>query len=289
MFRYLRQNEKGQTMTFVVLGMMALVMFWMMVVNVGILEYRRIKMQNAVDAAALTAVRHQARALNRIGVLNTSVWYTLLPQYQCDQVWVPNKYFMFRCRKVRGTLHNLTDLQSDINRGYSGGFPLWQAQAAAKANGADSLYPVGTSFSLRLHRQEGYILWYSKCQKICFPTKGGWKCIYIPLPPYQWRRENLWMERKWSGSEPQPPHRLRFVATKKKGKAPVGGNLLGIDMPKVYTTAEGRTWLNTKAGTWIPLVEGGLPQENTGWFWPWLFRWGRAFDAGLTPVPGFQH
>lgn len=280
MFDYLRQNEKGQTMTFVVLGMMVLVMFWMMVVNVGILEYRRIKMQNAVDAAALTASRIQANGLNQIGVLNFWVWATLMPQRYCDWLSIPNKYFMICDKSKMGQLQTLTSAQSNLNRGYSG-LPMIYARRVARANGADSLYPL-SGFSLKLRHQKGDILWMRKwC--IWLP-KIGRVCFCLP---YRYKREKLWMYRQWGGSEPQPPHRVRFVATKSGGKVPIGGNLLGINMPTIRTTAQGRTWLNTKAHTIIPLYKGGFPEEKVGVFFPLYQR--RAFDAGLTPVPGFQH
>ena len=96
------------------------------------------------------------------------------------------------------------------------------------------------------------------------------------------------MEREWPGLEPQPPHTIRLLAVKKGGKAPVGGKLLGIEMPNIYAIAKGRTWFSTKAAWWYPIqTKGGFPQKRTLWFWAWRFRGGRAFDAGLIPVLKF--
>jgi hypothetical protein len=63
-------SQKGQAMPYFFMMMVALVMSWMMLINVGKLMTERIMMQNAADNAALSVATYRARVLNKLGRLN---------------------------------------------------------------------------------------------------------------------------------------------------------------------------------------------------------------------------
>jgi len=85
-FRPLR-NEKGQIAIFLVLVFQILFVFFAMSVNMGLVVYDKINLQNATDIAAYYAAEKQAEMLNQIGHIN----------YQIRQAY---KLLAFRLRVV---------------------------------------------------------------------------------------------------------------------------------------------------------------------------------------------
>ena len=72
--RGLHRDDDGQAIIFAALVFVVLVCFAAMVVDVGEVVTWRIRMQNAVDAAALACGTWQARGLNMLQVLNDAHW-----------------------------------------------------------------------------------------------------------------------------------------------------------------------------------------------------------------------
>ena len=85
-FRPLR-NEKGQIAIFLVLVFQILFVFFAMSVNIGLVVYDKINLQNATDLAAYYAAEKQAEMLNQVGHIN----------YQIRQAY---KLLVFRLRVI---------------------------------------------------------------------------------------------------------------------------------------------------------------------------------------------
>lgn len=73
----LKKDEGGQAIMFVAVLALVIALFVAMVINVGNLATNRIRMQNAADAAAMTAATYQARGLNLISATNTTMTWML--------------------------------------------------------------------------------------------------------------------------------------------------------------------------------------------------------------------
>lgn len=84
------RNSKGQVSIFLIFLFQVLFVFFAMVVNVGMLVYYKINLQNSVDLAAYYAAMKQAEMLNTIGHIN----------YQMRQSW---KLLAYRAT-ILGTL-----------------------------------------------------------------------------------------------------------------------------------------------------------------------------------------
>lgn len=67
------RKEEGQVLAVSALTMLSLLMFWVVVINMGPLVRDQIIVQNAVDNAAQTAATIQARAYNRVGHYNANI------------------------------------------------------------------------------------------------------------------------------------------------------------------------------------------------------------------------
>lgn len=83
----LRRNQNGQIAIFLVLVFQVLFIFFAMSINVGLVVYDKINLQNATDLAAYYAAQKQAEMLNQIGHIN----------YQIRQAY---KLLAFRVRVI---------------------------------------------------------------------------------------------------------------------------------------------------------------------------------------------
>lgn len=74
----LGKDEDGQSIVFVALVLIILVCFLAITINVGSQVSRKIQLQNAADAAALSGATWEARGLNLIAELNRGIMGTIL-------------------------------------------------------------------------------------------------------------------------------------------------------------------------------------------------------------------
>jgi len=301
------KDEKGQILPFAALTLLALVMFWMTVVNVGMLVRDRIMLQNAADAAAQSAACMKARALNSIASINALLGIPVLslggisleslveligaPEIIADIiarilrllripeviVWWPYRGtdLPYRC------VNFLIGVQEFYDRLLGGGAYII-ANNVAKKNGADYIVPTSRDiFSLNgaLERNKGLIVY---CDTLV---------IYeIPIPiPTRWHRgAKRWLELKENEREIHNALKVTVVAVKnpERGFFPLGKGLLGIDeMPAIYAIASARPY-NTR-GPMFPShgQRRGLP-ALTAYF---SARSG-GYDAHLIPVGSpYQH
>lgn len=297
------KDEKGQILPFAALTLLALVMFWMTVVNVGKMVRDRIMLQNAADAAAQSAACMKARALNSIGSINALLGIPVvslggIPLESLIELIGGPKIIAEILRLWKfpevivwwpyvGTtppylcVNSLITLQEIYNYTLGGVGAYIIAYNVAKENGADYIIPSPNIFSLdgALKRNEGLIVY---CDTLVI-----WG---IPIPiPTRWEYDtNRWLELKEDEDKVHDALKVTVVAFKKaeRGFYPLGKRLLGIDkMPAIYAIASARPY-NTEG----PM----FPSHGQMWGVPalkeYLFAMFGGYDAHLVPVGSpFQH
>jgi len=301
------KDEKGQILPFAALTLLALVMFWMTVVNVGKMVRDRIMLQNAADAAAQSAACVKARVLNSIGSINALLGIPVQSlggislESLVELIGAPEIISDIIARILRllripevivwwpylGTdlpyryVNSLITLQEFYD--YMGGVGAYTiANSVAKENGADYIIPTSRDiFSLDgvLERNKGLIVY---CD-----TVEIWG-IPIPIPTKWQRSAKRWLELREDEDEIHNALKVTVVAVKnpERGFFPLGKGLLGIDeMPAIYAIASARPY-NTR-GPMFPShgQRRGLP-ALTAYF---SARSG-GYDAHLIPVGSrYQH
>ena len=272
-------NKQGQTLPFMCLIVLSLVMFWMLVVNMGVMLRNRIIVQNAADCAAQTAACYRARALNMVGMYNAVLGSYII--YEGSKImppqgaWIPyaNAYHTYRLTR---SLNRITE----IVRSYGGGWAYLKANEVAKKSGADGIksLAIPRMYSLRLKVDKVRIRFWSTIMVYGLPAPG---------PPCFTRRVNTWYYFK----DKSGPRKNIAIAYKKPQSDcfPLGKNLLGITrIPEILAVAAARPY-NTKGSM--------FPQKKTKLGLKVLFKWLQAasggWEAHLVPVgnisliPGF--
>jgi len=261
------KDERGQILPFVALTLLALVMFWMTVLNVGKMVRDRIMVQNAADAAAQSAACYQARGLNLINLLNVTIGYRLI-------------FCPYAKLEHRSQVRRLIRTQDSLRFRYNRFMMYLLADRIARENGADGVHWVSIPFisDLQLRRNRGFILW--------------WRRIWTPFGsfriPWRWEfRGKKWLEIEKREFDPK----VKIIAYKHYEDEtffPIGKKLLGITkMLPIYAIASARPYN----------IHGpGYPNKNelggiTGFIA--ILRWLLGlpgYDAHLIPVGfPFQH
>jgi len=263
----------GQSMALVALTILVLALFSFSIVSTGRLIYTRIKMQNAADAAALTAARWQARALNRVAQANIAMNGVVqrLRLFGRDAFFVESSVLSaFRAAR--------SALEAAVRSG-SGGFLLWAARDAARSNGAEgvSLGIPPTRLSLQLQAQRGNP-WVYKI------VHG----IPLPWPPFRAGNGVIMYMRTWDQSrlKAQPPHRIRYRAYA-TAPAPFAASLfrgMRTSRPRIYAMAEAKVWLDVRPDA--TLHNGGFLRvsERKWWEGIGIQSWWPQFNASLTNI-----
>lgn len=269
---FLHGKKSGQAMGLTIMVLLVLCMFTFMIVNFFEIEYNRMKMQNAADAAALTQTRLMAYAMNKISQAN-------LAKNVCGLIKIGSLMAILKDTKPVFQAESAT--QKLFNR-WGGGFVTWGAREAAKANGADKASLSGGGASLKLTPRKRTIVLY---KLITVPILGT-----IPFPVGRFKDNYAFVERKWEPNKKKayPPHWCLWRATK-NSKTPFAAGLLGIKKSKnIMATAKAEVWLDMKKSNFWH--NGGFPYKNQSFwdgigiqsFWP-------AFNARLVNVPAMQH
>jgi len=273
------KDEKGQILPFAALTLLALVMFWMTVVNVGKMIRDRIMLQNAADAAAQSAACVKARALNSIGRINALLGIRVLSLGWPKFVWLP--YFDHEVPKA--CIESLIRSQ-DFLYGASGGFAYAIAYEVARENGADELIYYSPKFfmdgSLKrytLERNKGTIVYFDTTIVYVFGIP-----VPIPWPYHKYRNAKRWLELKEDEREIRNALKVTVVVVKNPERSffPLGKGLLGIDeMPAIYAIASARPY-NTRGPMFPPLGQRwGVPALRA-----YLSARSGGYDAHLIPV-----
>lgn len=264
------RNECGQTLPFMCLVVLALVMFWMMVVNMGVMLRDRIILQNAADCAAQTAACYRARALNMVGnynaVLGSYLFYEGSEIIPPQGAWIPysNAYSTYQFTKMMNGI-------SDLVRSYGGGWAYLKANEVAKKSGADGIksLPIPDMYSLRLKVDKVRIRFWST-----IIVEG----IPVPAPPWIVKEVYTWYYLK----DKYGPRKNIAIAYKnpQSGFFPLGKNLFGIsEIPEILAISAARPY-NAKGSM--------FPEGKTKWGWRVLYKWCQAsyggWEAHLVPV-----
>jgi len=303
------KDERGQILPFVALTLLALVMFWMTVVNVGKLVRDRIMLQNAADAAAQSAACMKARALNSIGRINALLGVPVqslggIPLESLIELVLRHapktirKIIAFFLRKLPfpevvvwwpyvGTVlpnqyvKSLITLQEFYNYTLGGVGAYIIAYNVAKENGADYVIASPNIFSLdgALDRNRGLIVY---CDTVVI-----WG-IPIPIPTRWQRGAKRWLELKENEDEIHNALKVTVIAVKKaeRGFFPLGKGLLGIEkMPTIYAIASARAY-NTKG----PMFPSHGRRSGISALTEYLSAMFGGYDAHLIPVGSpFEH
>jgi len=129
-------SQQGQVLVFTGLLLLVPVMFFLVTLNVGRMVAIRIKMQNAVDAAAQTAALWQARGLNLEGHLNMvqeSLHYAYLGALATLQFEI--------AEQIHLSSSKITAAQEKIANTFPG-IAMTSAFIVARKNGLDAVWPV---------------------------------------------------------------------------------------------------------------------------------------------------
>jgi len=187
-----KMNENGQALIFTAMFLVIFAVCFLAVFDIGQLVARRMKMQNAVDAAAQTAALWQARGLNLEGHLNAIQGGLFL-------AYIPALIKPSVALKIQQTSSKISKIQEKI----ANQFPLYAAASAlsiARKNGADFAYPVNSA----------------NLKNAC--TLGVKKTNKIPIIKNAFTVYNLDIPKYWTPQERKGPY-VTFLAYKKPEKS----------------------------------------------------------------------
>ena len=240
-------NEKGQALIFTVIFLLIFVVCFIGVFNVSQLIALRMKMQNAVDAAAQTAALWQARGLNLEGHLNAI-------QEGLFLAYIPALIKPPVALKIQQFSSKISIIQEKI----ASQFPLYAIVSAfsiARKNGADFVLPVNA-----LNPKIACTLGIKKTNKISF-IEDAFTIYNLDIPKY------------WAPQEKKGPY-VTFLAYKKSPRL-IGIKVFQLKSPSIWTIASAKPKYKNetaapagkvKAGWRAVLVPVRLPGEELGGF-----------------------
>lgn len=237
----LRKDNGGQAAVFAALMLLVLVMFIMLVVDVGQLVSWRIRMQNATDSAAMAGAVWQARGLNVIAMLNI-LW---VPAFVIDliKLWFTGD--------VNFTITNIVQKIQDVMKYAVPVIAITQVATYGRANKADIAVPLPTAVAESLLSINSI----SDVKGIFDDAKSltSWIPCWLNV-----ERTTVFVCASgklgpMTGGEDVYTFSLAY-----KGSQPVliGGYLLGIRIPSIYTTAKAVPYGGSLGGE-IPEVTKG--------------------------------
>ena len=223
------KNCKGQMLIFVGVLALCLIIFILITIGIGQTVSNRIIMQDATDAACLSAATWQARGLNVIADLN----YALILAAAGDLISI-----LTSGGATARLCETIQDLQDTAAKTFPGAAGLgYRLVFKENIKDAECLpLPMGISdgkmFSLRVKREE-LDLW----------ILGTFK---------------LWMELDepdyWENQMEDGPY-IRLTGIKQSENILVGSNLLGLKIPRIVTVAQAMPYGNS---LWNPTFSAKL-------------------------------
>jgi len=257
------KKERGQAIVLTALTVLVMCLFTFMVINTGVVIYRRIQMQNAADCAAISSTRILARALNVVANTNNVIgttdacYFGFLPVIAWANSSMP--------KMMKSAYEAFRRIETAWVRAGAG-----QAAAmgykVAKLNGAKAGIPTG-SFSLKL-RGRKIKVWFYKCIEI--PTPSG--TIVIPIPTGMKTYNPAYYRRSWETGEKkaQPTHRLKWRVYK-KAYQPFAGSLFGNLSKAKDTWASAQSKVFYDCRKTYGLHYGGFPRSRNASFMEKMF------------------
>ncbi|PKM99389.1 MAG: hypothetical protein CVU78_06595 [Elusimicrobia bacterium HGW-Elusimicrobia-2] len=250
------KKESGQAIVLTALTMLVMCLFTFMVINTGVVIYRRIQMQNAADCAALSSTRILARSLNVVANINNVIGIEQVP---CVGGFLPMLFGTLSpmmMKNMKSAYESLRSIETAWVRAGAG-----QAAAVgyqvAKLNGAKAGIPTG-SFSLKLKGRKIKVLFW-KCIKI--PTPSG--TIEVPIPMGMKTYNPAYYRRAWATDEQkaQPTHKIKWRVYK-DAYQPFAGSLFGSLSAAKPTWASAQAKLFYDCRKNYALHYGGFPRSR---------------------------
>lgn len=242
-------KDKGQVIVIVLLSCAFLMLFLAVTIGIGQTVNARIKMQNAVDAAALSGAIWQARGLNVISDLN----YVLLAAAGGDILRA------LLTGAIDLQLYNATlQAQKIAAKTFPGAAGLGYRQVFKENIENAECLPAGNilkMFSLRVKRKE----------------------INIPLLG----KVELWMEKDreyWNDQNKKGPF-IRLMAVMQKQEFIFAGDLIGLNVPKIITLAQAAPYVENEYVSMGCIFGGGL----------WNPEFDAKLVPVSLPIPGLLH
>jgi len=243
------KRESGQAIVLTALTMLVMCLFAFMVINTGVVFYRRIQMQNAADCAALSSMRLTARSLNTIASINNAigapeVFLPVIINGNCDMNIA-----------LRSAYEALRSIATGWNQG-SAGQAIYVGREVAKLNGADKVLST-YSLGLKLSGRNLRVWWY---KLVTVPPIGT---VPVPWPPFRTRYRPAYYRRSWEKDEKkaQPTHKIKWRAYK-NAYQPFAGSLFGnlASARETVASAQAKTFYDTKKS--YGLHYGGFPRSR---------------------------
>jgi hypothetical protein len=232
------EKESGQILILVLLLILPLILFAVTVFGIGQMIDERIRLQNAIDSAALSAAIWQARGLNIITDINYPLVLTAIAALKDPQLWP--------------VVENFKKAQDIANKTFSGAAAL-SAYETFKENSGGGLcvpLPFNTTeahmFSLRLRRAD-----------------------FLDMKLHMMKdTPNFWIEQDKKGPF------VRLMGTKEGQELFWGGKMLGIKIPKIIVVAQAKPYRNEQklskyfaqfgGDLWNPTFRAKLMPVNSG-------------------------
>jgi hypothetical protein len=232
-------REHGQILPLGLVFILVMTLFWVMVINIGMLIKSRIQLQIAADTAAQSACAIKARALSSIGRMNS--WLGT----PAAGIGIPKTAWWPDAAPAQKRFINLViQLQESYDRTYGGVEAARRVHQIAQAQGADGIYTPPKAYSLHLQRNVGPI-WYLSTRHVI--VEG----YPIPYPAEPKIMDDAPGTKRWYQQGPDFAHNsLRLYAYRRSNSPfnasfPLGQKLLKIHMPDLYAVAAARVY-NTK-------------------------------------------
>ncbi|MCD6311358.1 MAG: Tad domain-containing protein [Elusimicrobia bacterium] len=243
------KKESGQAIVLVALTVLVMCLFTFMVINTGVVFYRRIQMQNAADCAALSSTRITARSLNTIASMNNGIG---VPEVFIPIIIKGNCDMNIDLKSAYETMRNLA---TGWNRA-SAAQASFVGSEVAKLNGADTVKRT-YSLALKLSGKKIRVWWY---KLVTLPIVGT---IPVPWSPFKTSYNPAYYRRSWATKDKkaQPTHKVKFRVYK-KAYQPFAGSLFGnlSSARETRASAQAKVFYDCKKS--YALHYGGFPRSR---------------------------
>lgn len=227
------KHTNGQILPIALVLILITSLFWVMIINVGMLIKNRIQLQIAADTSVQSACAIRARGLSSIGRLNSWLATPELGIGFPDSAWWPGMDQL-----QQKTMQLIRKIQMAYNRAYGGG---WTAKLVreniAKPQGADDIFTPPGSYSLNLQINHGPIFYLSTVWVGEVPLPSAPKIMEKDRKTRRWYEQGSNFHKK-----AMRLYAYRRASSPWNGSFPWGKNFFSLQMPDLYAVAAARTY-----------------------------------------------
>ena len=267
------KSHRGQILPLALVMILVMTLFWVMLINIGMLLKNRVQLQIAADTSVQSACAIRARALSSIGRMNSWLGTPVLGIGSPLASWWPDAASL-----QQDFVKMVRTLQAGYNSAYGGG---WAAQLVrnniAIPQGADAIYSPLGSYSLHLQINHGPV-WYLSTRHVVIYG------VPVPVPFLPQILEEDPSNRRWYERASGFNRTAMRLYVYRRAASP----LFHIQMPDLYAVASARVY-NT-GGPMFPIANSsdalltGLPAQSE------YDRAAEHWQAQLVPVGGpYEH